>query len=255
MAIRRRNKLWQADVVTPTGQRIRRSFPTKTLAQEFVKGHEVDRRPKKQPPQEQLVPPSVGTSTTRRSAVTGACLQKPSLRKQAPRVRPQSVLLMSPPSAPRGRSSSRARGLVIMSGCGTGSDISAVPSNASPVSRTSPVQTARRGRSVTRSLSASTEEQAPASDSCFYSQETQALEQRRHTAFRRRRLMETQSEQRQSGTAPSLFPLPADSRSTSAPQSPSQSPANPSCVPSESEASRPAAPCASDSSTRRKRRG
>jgi hypothetical protein len=252
MAIRKRNKLWQADVVTPTGQRVRRSFPTKSLASDFIKGHEVDRTPKSQQRPEPLQLLSVASPKTRHSAVIEESRPARSSVKSARKAQPASVLATSPQSASAGKRSSQVRASATTSASVTGSRTSGVRLVASAESPMSPAQTVQPESSPTSSSSASSPAPAQPSDSCFYLQETQASEQRQRTAYRRRRLAAIKSEHEPSGTAQSLFPSPEDSPNTSAQPSPSRSLVNPSSAPSAQQGSQPKTSSASASKTRRK---
>jgi hypothetical protein len=82
MPIRLRNKLWQADVITPTGQRVRKSFGTKSEAAQFVRDN-ANKLPKKQPRQALSQACSGPLSLTSDSARTAASQQKPSSQLQA----------------------------------------------------------------------------------------------------------------------------------------------------------------------------
>jgi hypothetical protein len=81
MPIRLRNKLWQADVITPTGQRVRKSFGTKSQAAQFVRDN-ANKLPKKQP---RLAPSQACSgplSLTSGSAQIAESQQKPSSQLQ-----------------------------------------------------------------------------------------------------------------------------------------------------------------------------
>jgi hypothetical protein len=81
MPIRLRNKLWQADVITPTGQRVRKSFGTKSQAAQFVRDN-ANKLPKKQPRVAPLQAYSGPLSLTRDSAQIAESQQKPSSQLQ-----------------------------------------------------------------------------------------------------------------------------------------------------------------------------
>jgi hypothetical protein len=75
MPIRLRNKLWQADVITPTGQRVRKSFGTKSQAAQFVRDN-ANKLPKKQPRLAQSQACSGPLSSTSDSAQIAESQQK-----------------------------------------------------------------------------------------------------------------------------------------------------------------------------------
>jgi hypothetical protein len=81
MPIRLRNKLWQADIITPTGQRVRKSFGSKSQAAQFVREN-ANKLPKKQPRAAQSQACSGPLSLTGDSAQTEESQQKPSSQLQ-----------------------------------------------------------------------------------------------------------------------------------------------------------------------------
>ena len=255
MAIRKRNKLWQADAVTPTGQRVRRSFPTKALAAEFIKEHAPKQAPKRQQRPGRLQPRSVASQPTRHSAVIEESRPERSSQRLGRKAQPASVLRTSPRSASAGSNSNQGRVSDTTSGCVTGSRTWVAPFIASQEYPTSPAQTAQPESSPTTSSNESTHGPAQPSGSCFYSQETQGSEQRRLTAYRRRKLAEARSEPAPSGTEQSLFHSPVDSPSTSLQPSPSPRQVSRSSAPSAQPKGQPGTSSGSASRTRRKQRG
>jgi hypothetical protein len=137
MPVRKRGTSWQADIVAPTGQRIRKSFPTKHQAVDF---HKQNQPPKASrgaaPPSPQ---PSASSSPMRRRITTGQ-RQEPLSVPVEPRT--QTVLVHSTLQAHAngGRVSLQARACPTTPISDAASSSSEHPSAAGKVSRTSRVQ-------------------------------------------------------------------------------------------------------------------
>ena len=140
MPIRKRNKLWQADVVTPTGQRIRRSFPTQAEAAAFVKEN-APAAPKHAPRKGTSPASSRGTQSTR-PPIQGADVQQKPL---SPPPDGRSLAGSHSPKSPTPVDPSNISNPQPVSVCTapsvTGSPTSALPQTHGQPSPTSPAQT------------------------------------------------------------------------------------------------------------------
>jgi hypothetical protein len=167
MPIRKRNALWQADIISASGTRVRKSFPTKAEAHAFVKGN--------QPPPKATSPsggPSHPYSGGTRSVTKTAAIALQPVTSSPPAVA-KTQTLSPPPTSPLAVNSGQTSGRVRVSGTipvsAGGSPSSTARRNASPESHTSTVQTLQPASSPTRSLNVSSQPVTPppvSSSSC-----------------------------------------------------------------------------------------
>jgi hypothetical protein len=155
MPIRKRNALWQADIMSASGTRVRKSFPTKAEAHAFVKGNQPP--PKAKSPSGGLSHPySGGTRSVTKIAVIALqpVTSLPPVVAKTPTLSPRPT---SPLAVNSGQTSGPVRVSATTPASGGGSPSSTARRNASPESPTSTVQTLRHASSLTRSLSASSQ--------------------------------------------------------------------------------------------------
>jgi hypothetical protein len=165
MPIRKRNALWQADIMSASGTRVRKSFPTKAEAHAFVKGNQPP--PKAKPPSGGLSHPySGGTRSVTKTAdiALQPVTSLPPAVAKTPTLSPRPT---SPLAVNSGQTSGPVRVSATTPASGGGSPSSTARRNASPESPTSTAQTLRHASSLTRSLNASSRPvtQQPASSS------------------------------------------------------------------------------------------
>jgi hypothetical protein len=167
MPIRKRNALWQADIMSASGTRVRKSFPTKAEAHAFVKGNQPPPKAKS-PSGGQFHPYSGGRLS--KTATADIALQPVT---SSPPVVAKTPTLSPPPTSPHAANSGQTSGRVRVSGTirasADGSPSSTARRNASPESPTSTVQTLRHASSPTRSLNVSSRPVTPppaSSSSC-----------------------------------------------------------------------------------------
>jgi hypothetical protein len=134
MPIRKRGDSWQADVVTASGQRLRKSFPTKKAARDYTLAQTP---PKPQPSGGLPSPmPSVGSQPKRRPITTGRP-QEPLSPPVEPRTHASSLPLMSQEPANGGLISRPAPASGTQPTPATASPSSELPSVHGKASRTS----------------------------------------------------------------------------------------------------------------------
>jgi hypothetical protein len=167
MPIRKRNALWQADIMSASGTRVRKSFPTKAEAHAFVKGNQPPPKAKS-PSGAQFHPYSGGRLSETKTA--DIALQPVT---SSPHVVPKTPTLSPRPTSPLAANSGQTSGPVHVSGItaasGAGSPSSTARRNASPESPTSTVQTLRHASSPMRSSNVSSRPVTPppvSSSSC-----------------------------------------------------------------------------------------
>jgi hypothetical protein len=167
MPIRKRNALWQADIMSASGTRVRKSFPTKAEAQAFVKGNHPPPKAKS-PSGGQFHPYSGGRLSETKTAAIALQPVTSSLHVVA-----KTPTLSPHPTSPLAANSGQTSGPVHVSGItaasGDGSPSSTARRNASPESPTSTVQTLRHASSPMRSLNVSSRPVTPppvSSSSC-----------------------------------------------------------------------------------------
>jgi integrase len=137
MPIRKRNKLWQADVMTSLGTRVRKSFTTKAEAQQFLKGN-VAAPPKTPPPVGRFHPYS-GGSLAPGSRPDDAQQSKPLSPAAEVRTQTRSPRAPSPIAAKAGQNFGPAPVSTINAASAGASSTSAHPSRRTTGFRTSPV--------------------------------------------------------------------------------------------------------------------
>jgi hypothetical protein len=179
MPIRKRNKLWQADVMTSLGTRVRKSFQTKAEAQQFLKGN-VAAPPKTPPPAARLHPYS-GGSLTPGSSPADARQSVPLSPGVEARTRTHSPHAPSPIVVKTGRNFGPEPVSTITADSGGASSTSAHPSRRTTGFRTSPVPRLRPSPSPTTNLNASSQSVTTPPDSSSSSAATprSARERRR----------------------------------------------------------------------------
>jgi hypothetical protein len=159
MPIRKRNALWQADIMSASGTRVRKSFPTKAEAQAFVKGNQPP--PKAKSPSGAQSHPYSGGRRSKTKTVDIALRPVTS----SPPAAAKTPTLSPPPTSPLAANSGQTSGPVHVSGItvasGAGSPSSTARRNASPESPTSTAQTLQRASSPMPNLNASSQPVTP----------------------------------------------------------------------------------------------
>ena len=159
MPIRRRNELWQADVITSDGRRERKSFTSKSAAQAFI----AERKPNVKPrPRSRSRKASPESSHRTQSAGLNSVKERSAVRssvKSAHSTTGKSLPPTSAKSAIVGARQSRARASHIKQHSVSGSG-SSEPHGQSPTeSRTSQQENPRRELSQGQSLKRSSRSQ------------------------------------------------------------------------------------------------
>ena len=152
MPIRRRNNMWQADVITSDGRRERKSFTSKSAAQTFIS----ERKPNvKQNPQSRSGKASPVSShrmqSTGLKVRSGRSVGRSSAGSEESKTG-KSLPRTSVRSATVGAKPNPARGLHITQHCDSGSDSSGQHGQLQTESLTSQVEKIRRGLSLHVSL-------------------------------------------------------------------------------------------------------
>jgi hypothetical protein len=153
MPIRKRNALWQADIMSASGTRVRKSFPTKAEAHAFVKGNQPP--PKAKPPSGGLSHPYSGGTRSVTKTVDIALQPVTSLPPVVAKTPTLSPRPTSPLAANSGQTSGPVRVSATTAASGGGSPSSTARRSRSPESPTYTVQTLQPASSPTRSLNAS----------------------------------------------------------------------------------------------------
>ncbi len=151
MPIRKRGTSWQADVVAPSGQRIRKSFPTKAAATEYLKASTVKKS------QSGADKPSRKLCTGLQPTPAPITTPQPpahSLQRRAPKTPGASRRSTSQPPASNGRTSDQEQRSGTQRTHATASPSSAHPLLRGTVSRTSSHQRPDKSPSPTMPLSA-----------------------------------------------------------------------------------------------------
>jgi hypothetical protein len=155
MPIRKRNALWQADIMSASGTRVRKSFPTKAEAHAFVKGNQPP--PKAKSPSGAQFHPYSGGRLSKTKTVDIALqpvTSSPPAVAKTPTLSPRPT---SPLAVNSGQTSGPVRVSATIRASADGSPSSTARRNASPEYPTSTAQTLQRASSPTRSLSASSQ--------------------------------------------------------------------------------------------------